>query len=101
MRRLTRFTLFPYTTLFRSVRLPGSLPQADRAGASHQHGLARGGPVQIGRAPVSTPVTQCNRMPSSALKEYLEMLNFHCLNRPVFLNHSSTFYGPHVTNAGP
>src|SRR2546427_12899956 len=24
------------------VRLPGSLPQPDRAGASHQHGLARG-----------------------------------------------------------
>src|SRR5712692_7442113 len=26
----------------REVRLPGSLPQADRPGSSHQHGLAHG-----------------------------------------------------------
>src|SRR2546430_13696558 len=65
IRRPPRSTLFPYTTLFRSVRAGvGSPDPPDGA-------LDRGGraAVEIGRAHVRTPVTVKNRMPASACKK--------------------------------
>src|SRR3712207_8854733 len=41
IRRPPRSTLFPYTTLFRSLRLRGPLPRRGGGGAARQLGLER------------------------------------------------------------
>src|SRR5690554_8224846 len=70
IRRPPRSTLFPYTTLFRSVIGVVPLIELER----HIEAVVRGKlldepphlPVEIGRAHVCTPVTSASRMPSSA-----------------------------------
>src|SRR5256885_3562159 len=54
IRRPPRSTLFPYTTLFRSLRSSGRPPQGDRAGLAtrrpdgHQLGARSSSPVERG-----------------------------------------------------
>src|SRR2546427_8758625 len=92
IRRPPRSTLFPYTTLFRSVCAAAPCPRCAEPVGSYGGDLARGDQRrvgrggcgcgrgrhkhrgsatkhEIGRAHVLTPVTIKNRMPSFSLKK--------------------------------
>src|ERR1044072_8672540 len=58
IRRPPRSTLFPYTTLFRSVRRGPVGHRLEPDGAAEQVVHERAALAEIGRAHVSTPVTQ-------------------------------------------
>src|SRR2546430_11590384 len=94
-----RSTLFPYTTLFRSV-VPAVLPTPGRAELRlRADDAARGvpsGPAgiarEIGRAHVWTPVTVKYRMPSSASIKYIAYCNFNkfiCYHRFIVMKKDS------------
>src|SRR5437762_13371823 len=73
-----RSTLFPYTTLFRSVVVvgvvcrPADLEPAPQVVVQHGAGDLHVNLWEIGRAHVGTPVTDVPRMPSSARKKNIE-----------------------------
>src|SRR2546428_417498 len=82
IRRPPRSTLFPYTTLFRSVRRPHGVARVGRTdrdvgvdeglvgvGAVTHVGVT-GAPGQIGRAHVCSPVTVRGRMPYYACADH-------------------------------
>src|SRR3712207_6905453 len=87
IRRPPRSTLFPYTTLFRSLRrllegpaLPLRRRRRPHVVRHHRLDLARRRRPrvlhQIGRAHVLTPVTPISRMPSSACKKKIEAITY-------------------------
>src|SRR5258706_10859568 len=77
IRRPPRSTLFPYTTLFRSILDDGTgaggtdndTPSLSVSSPAVTEGTDHFAVFKIGRAHVSTPVTDQNRMPSYASKK--------------------------------
>src|SRR5258708_23169606 len=82
IRRPPRSTLFPYTTLFRSIRIGEERVQREAASGVDRlfvpqidlDEIAVEIDLQIGRAHVSTPVTLESRLPSSPWNKKMRRL---------------------------